>query len=189
MALGSTSNWADETEQEHFTPHSEPETFGWNISYSKLEPKKQCPYIPLKCKDCHKKLSSGKWDNTSCLTCGDMLLEKCNWINVAMRGGVYDQICQYALSISEKVKRGTPFNAAYNNALNKLYHYPHDAEMIFDLAMVLINRATKEDVHQMKEAKYIEYTMKLAGFNYKDKVEVYHQIANHTYPTQKAQIQ
>ncbi|KAG9285594.1 hypothetical protein G9A89_000630 [Geosiphon pyriformis] len=26
MALGSTSNWADETEQEHFTPHSEPET-------------------------------------------------------------------------------------------------------------------------------------------------------------------
>ncbi|KAG9303923.1 hypothetical protein G9A89_005833 [Geosiphon pyriformis] len=28
MAFGSTSNWADETEQEHFTPHSEPETPG-----------------------------------------------------------------------------------------------------------------------------------------------------------------
>ncbi|KAG9296323.1 hypothetical protein G9A89_014915 [Geosiphon pyriformis] len=28
MALGSTSNWADETEQEHFTPHSEPKTPG-----------------------------------------------------------------------------------------------------------------------------------------------------------------
>ncbi|KAG9295957.1 hypothetical protein G9A89_011809 [Geosiphon pyriformis] len=28
MALGSMSNWADETEQEHFTPHSEPETSG-----------------------------------------------------------------------------------------------------------------------------------------------------------------
>ncbi|KAG9301283.1 hypothetical protein G9A89_012666 [Geosiphon pyriformis] len=26
MALGSTSNWANETEQEHFTPHSKPET-------------------------------------------------------------------------------------------------------------------------------------------------------------------
>ncbi|KAG9306579.1 hypothetical protein G9A89_004776 [Geosiphon pyriformis] len=28
MALGSMSNWANETEQEHFTPHSEPETPG-----------------------------------------------------------------------------------------------------------------------------------------------------------------
>ncbi|KAG9293870.1 hypothetical protein G9A89_019208 [Geosiphon pyriformis] len=30
-------------------------------------------------------------------------------------------------------------------------------------------QATKKDVHQMKEAEYIEYTMELAGFNYKDK--------------------
>ncbi|KAG9301737.1 hypothetical protein G9A89_003283 [Geosiphon pyriformis] len=112
MALGSTSNWSDETEQEHFTLHSEPETSGWNISYLKPKPRKQRPYIPLKCKDCYKKLSSmeicispeekyenhtcyyckachkerwghlikksGKWDNTSCLTCGDMLPEECN---------------------------------------------------------------------------------------------------------------
>ncbi|KAG9306320.1 hypothetical protein G9A89_018203 [Geosiphon pyriformis] len=28
MALGSMSNWADETEQKHFTPHSEPKTPG-----------------------------------------------------------------------------------------------------------------------------------------------------------------
>ncbi|KAG9293019.1 hypothetical protein G9A89_016381 [Geosiphon pyriformis] len=220
MALGSTSNWADETEQEHFTPHTKPETSGWNIPYSKPEPRKQRPYIPLKCKDCHKKLllmeacispekeyenhtcyyckachreqwghlikRSGKWDNTPCLTCGDMLPEECNWIDVAMRGGVCDQTCQYALSISEKVKRGTPFNAAYNSAFNKLYYYPHDAKIIFDLAMALINRATKEDVHQIKEAEYIEYTMELAGFNYEDEVEVYHQIASHTYLTQEA---
>ncbi|KAG9293727.1 hypothetical protein G9A89_019064 [Geosiphon pyriformis] len=31
--------------------------------------------------------------------------------------------------------------------------------------------------------------MKLAGFNYKDEVEVYHQIASYTYSTQEAQIQ
>ncbi|KAG9300993.1 hypothetical protein G9A89_018945 [Geosiphon pyriformis] len=105
-----------------------------------------------------------------------------------MRGGVCDQTCQYVLSISEKVKRRTLFNAAYNSALNKLYHYSHDAEMIFDLAMALINEATKEDVCQMKEAEYIEYTMELAGFNYEDEVKVYHQIASHTYPTQEAQI-
>ncbi|KAG9302901.1 hypothetical protein G9A89_022317 [Geosiphon pyriformis] len=189
MALGLMFNWADKTEQEHFIPHTKPKTSGWNIPYSKPEPRKQRPYIPLKCKDCHKKLSSmgacispeeeyenhtcyyckachresGKWDNTPCLT--------------SMRGGVCDQTCHYALSISEKVKKGTLFNAAYNSALNKLYHYPYDAEMIFDLAMALINRTIKEDVCQMKKAEYIEYTMELAGFDYEDEVEVYHQIA------------
>ncbi|KAG9293029.1 hypothetical protein G9A89_016391 [Geosiphon pyriformis] len=191
MALGSMSNWANETEQEHFTPHSELKTPGWNIPYSKSELRKQHSYIPLKCKDCHKKLSSmracilpeeeyenhtcyyyktchrkqwghlikrsGKWDNTSCLT--------------SMREKVCNQICQYALSISKKVKRRTLFNAAYNSALNKLYHYLHDAEIIFDLAIALINRATKENVHQIKEAEYIEYTMELAGFDYEDEVE------------------
>ncbi|KAG9294035.1 hypothetical protein G9A89_021203 [Geosiphon pyriformis] len=97
-----------------------------------------------------------------------MLSEECNWIDVAMRGEVCDQTCQYALSISEKVKKRTPFNAAYNSALNKLYHYPHNAEIIFDLVMALINGATKENVRQMKEAEYIEYTMELAGFDYED---------------------
>ncbi|KAG9288123.1 hypothetical protein G9A89_017718 [Geosiphon pyriformis] len=102
------------------------------------------------------------------------------------KGEVCDQTCQYALSISEKVRRGTPFDAVYNSTLNKLYYYPHDAEMIFDLAIALINRATQEDVHQIKEAEYIEYTMELAGFDYEDEVETYHQIASHTYLTQEA---
>ncbi|KAG9298869.1 hypothetical protein G9A89_015890 [Geosiphon pyriformis] len=94
-----------------------------------------------------------------------------------MKGGVCDPTCQYALSISKKVKRRTLFDAAYNSAFNKLYYYPYDAEMIFDLAMALVNGATKEDVHQMKEAEYIEYTIELTGFDYEDEVEVYHQIA------------
>ncbi|KAG9301700.1 hypothetical protein G9A89_016771 [Geosiphon pyriformis] len=199
MALESTSNWVEETEQEIFE-----ESRGWKkVRYSTPKPRKQPPYISLKCKDCNKKLSSmracispeeeyetrtcyfckachkerfespkrsRKWDNTPCLTCGEMLSEECNWIDVAIKGGV----C--ALSISEKVRRGTPFDAAYNSALNKLYHYPHDAEMIFDLAMALINGATQEDVCQMKEAEYIEYTIELAGFDYKNEVETYHQM-------------
>ncbi|KAG9301024.1 hypothetical protein G9A89_015760 [Geosiphon pyriformis] len=77
-----------------------------------------------------------------------MLSKECNWIDIAIRGGVCDQT-----------------------------------------SMALINRATQEDICQMKEAKYIEYTMKLAGFNYEDEVETYYQIASHTYPTQEAQIQ
>ncbi|KAG9303238.1 hypothetical protein G9A89_013564 [Geosiphon pyriformis] len=215
MALGSTSNWAEETKQEIFE-----ESKGWKkVRYSTPEPQKQPPYILLKCKDCNKKLSSmgacispeeeyetrtcyfckachrerfgspkrsGKWDNTPCLTCGEMLPEECNWIDVAMRGGVCDQTCQYALSISEKARRGTPFDAAYNSALNKLYHYPHDAKIIFDLTMALINGATQEDVYQMKKAEYIEYTMELAGFDYEDEVKTYHQIASHIYPTKEA---
>ncbi|KAG9307013.1 hypothetical protein G9A89_003064 [Geosiphon pyriformis] len=218
MALGLTSNWAEETEQEIFE-----ESRKWKkVRYSTPKPQKKPPYIPLKCKDCKKKLSfmracifseeeyetctcyfckachrkrfrfpkrSRKWDNTPCLTCRDMLSEEYNWIDVAMRGGVCDQICQYALSISEKFRRGTLFDAAYNSALNKLYHYPYDAEMIFDLAMVLINETTQGDVHQIKEAEYIEYTIELAGFDYKDKVETYHQITSHIYPTKEAQIQ
>ncbi|KAG9299125.1 hypothetical protein G9A89_020438 [Geosiphon pyriformis] len=143
-----------------------------NISYSKPEPRKQHPYIPLKCKDCHKKLSlmgvcispEEEYEN--------MLPEECNWINVAMKKEVCNQTCQYALSISEKVKKGTPFNAAYNSALNKLYHYPHNAEMIFDLAMALINGATQENVHQMKELEYIAYTFEITGYNYEDEVEL-----------------
>ncbi|KAG9301983.1 hypothetical protein G9A89_021027 [Geosiphon pyriformis] len=55
--------------------------------------------------------------------------------------------------------------------------------------MALINKATQKDVCQMKEAEYIEYIMELAGFDYEDKVKTYHQIASHTYPTKKAQIQ
>ncbi|KAG9284434.1 hypothetical protein G9A89_023691 [Geosiphon pyriformis] len=188
MALESTSNWAEETEQEIFK-----ESRGWKkVRYSTPKPWKQPPYIPLKCKDCNKKLLSIK----ACIspeeeyeTCTYMLPEEYNWIDVAIRGEVCDQTCQYALSISEKVRRRTPFDAAYNSTLNKLYYYPHDAEMIFDLAMALINGATQEDVRQMKEAEYIEYTMELAGFDYENKVETYHQIASHTYSTQEAQIQ
>ncbi|KAG9300304.1 hypothetical protein G9A89_011377 [Geosiphon pyriformis] len=105
-----------------------------------------------------------------------------------MRGGVCDQTCQYALSISEKVRRGTLFDAAYNSALNKLYYYPYNTKIIFDLAMALINGATQKDVHQMKKAEYIEYTMELAGFDYEDEVETYHQIASHIYLTKEAQI-
>ncbi|KAG9303439.1 hypothetical protein G9A89_013765 [Geosiphon pyriformis] len=54
MALGSPSNWAEETEQEIFK-----ESRGWKkVRYSTPEPRKEPPYIPLKCKNCKKKLSS-----------------------------------------------------------------------------------------------------------------------------------
>ncbi|KAG9297614.1 hypothetical protein G9A89_011129 [Geosiphon pyriformis] len=47
MALGLMFNWADETEQEHFTPHTKPETSGWNIPYSKPNQENNAPIFPL----------------------------------------------------------------------------------------------------------------------------------------------
>ncbi|KAG9300078.1 hypothetical protein G9A89_018355 [Geosiphon pyriformis] len=165
MALESTSNWAEETKQTAcISPKEEYENH--TCYYCKAYHRERWDHLIKR---------SGKWDNTLCLTCGNTLPEECNWIDVAIKGGVF--------------KRGTLFDAAYDSALNKLYYYPHNAEMIFNLAMTLVNRATKEDVCQIKEAEYIEYTLELAGYNYKDEVKVYHQITSHTYPTKEAQAQ
>ncbi|KAG9284593.1 hypothetical protein G9A89_004635 [Geosiphon pyriformis] len=184
MALESLFSWAKETEQKIFE-----KSRGWKkkLSFMRacISPEEEYETCTCYfCKACHKERfgspkKSGKWDKTSCLTCEKKLPEEYNWIDVAMKGGVCNQT----------FRRGTPFDAAYNSALNKLYHYPHNAEIIFDLAMTLINRATQEDVCQMKEAEYIKYTMELARFDYEDEVKTYHQIASHTYPTKEAQIQ
>ncbi|KAG9303104.1 hypothetical protein G9A89_005062 [Geosiphon pyriformis] len=184
MALGLISNWTEETEQKIFE-----ESRRWKkVKYSTPEPQKKPSYIPLKCKDYKKKLlsmgacisSEEEYETRTCYFYKayhrerfgspkrNMLPKEYNWIDVVIRGRVCDQTCQYVLSISEKVRRETPFNAAYNSALNKLYHYPYNAEMIFDLAMALINGAIQEDICQIKEAEYIEYTIELAGFNYED---------------------
>ncbi|KAG9288459.1 hypothetical protein G9A89_015665 [Geosiphon pyriformis] len=82
MALGSTSNWANETEQQYFSTNDslktkELVTTRWNVPYLKPEPRKQRPYIPLKYKDCHKKLSSmeayispeEEYENHTCYYC------------------------------------------------------------------------------------------------------------------------
>ncbi|KAG9293542.1 hypothetical protein G9A89_005545 [Geosiphon pyriformis] len=176
MALGLPSNWAEETEQEIFeeargwkkvrysTPEPQKEPPYILLKYKDCKKKLSSIGACVSpeeeyetctcyfCKACHRERfgspkRSKKWDKTLCLTCRERLPEEYNWIDVAIRGGVCDQTCQYALSILEKVRRKTLFDAAYNSALNKLYYYPHNAEMIFDLAMALINGATQEDVY------------------------------------------
>ncbi|KAG9306583.1 hypothetical protein G9A89_004780 [Geosiphon pyriformis] len=73
MALGSTSNWAEETEQGIFE-----ELRGWKkVRYFTPEPQKQPLYILLKYKDCNKKLSSiracifpeEKYETRTCYFC------------------------------------------------------------------------------------------------------------------------
>ncbi|KAG9297943.1 hypothetical protein G9A89_018771 [Geosiphon pyriformis] len=168
MALGSTSNQAEKTEQEIFEESREWKKVRCKDCKKKLSSIGACIFLEevyethtyYFCKACYRERfgypkRSEKWDNTPCLI----------------------------------FRRETLFDVAYNSAFNKLYHYLHDVEIIFDLAMALINRAAQENVYQMKKAEYIEYTIELAGFDYEDKVETYHQITSYTYPTKKAQIQ
>ncbi|KAG9292932.1 hypothetical protein G9A89_016294 [Geosiphon pyriformis] len=125
MALGLTSNWTKETEQKIFetrewkkvwysTPESQKKppyillkckdckkklsSIGACISPEEEYKTRICYFY----KACHKEQfgspkKNGKWNKTPCLTCGEMLPEECNWIDVAIRGGVCDQTCQYAL--------------------------------------------------------------------------------------------
>ncbi|KAG9291771.1 hypothetical protein G9A89_012056 [Geosiphon pyriformis] len=46
-----------------------------------------------------------------------------------------------------------------------------------------------KNVRQMKKSEYIAYTFEITRYNYKDEIEVYHQIASHTYLTKEAQAQ
>ncbi|KAG9305124.1 hypothetical protein G9A89_007764 [Geosiphon pyriformis] len=131
MALGSISNWADKTEQ-HDTQIECPL---FKTRTTKTTPLHSTQIQRLPQKTLINGSLSKKWDRMPCLTCGERLPDKCDWIDVTFKEGV--------------LTRGTSFNAAYNSALNKLYYYPHDAEMIFDLAMALINRATQKNLKQM----------------------------------------
>ncbi|KAG9302801.1 hypothetical protein G9A89_009578 [Geosiphon pyriformis] len=78
-----------------------------------------------------------------------------------------------------------------NPSLKHLWHLdqPSIGLMKLNNTMALINRTTQENVCQMKESEYIAYIFEITRYNYEDKVEVYYQIASHTYPTKEAQAQ
>ncbi|KAG9298879.1 hypothetical protein G9A89_015900 [Geosiphon pyriformis] len=161
MALELPFNWAKETEQKIFE-----KTRKLNIvRYSTPESRKQPPYIPLKCKDYKKKLLSMRaciFSEEEYETCTCYFCKTCH---------------RKRFGYPKKIRRETPFNTAYNNALNKLYHYSYDAKIIFNLIIALINEIIQENVHQIKKAKYIEYTIELAEFNYKDKCPEYYALS------------
>ncbi|KAG9288096.1 hypothetical protein G9A89_017691 [Geosiphon pyriformis] len=66
-----TINWKKkgkrkEEESPEPTTNTHQVTSGWTSSYSIDEPLPQPPYVPLKCKDCGKKLSSMEMKTTGC---------------------------------------------------------------------------------------------------------------------------
>ncbi|KAG9297008.1 hypothetical protein G9A89_008594 [Geosiphon pyriformis] len=120
-----------ETTLEETTSTSK-KTSGWTSLYLVHEPLPQLPYIPLKCKDCEKKLSFiGTWiNNEPCLACSKQLLDEGMWNDIPGREGTCDTSCQYMILINDWVSCGTLITAAWHQALNCLDSYPHDEEKI-----------------------------------------------------------
>ncbi|KAG9303513.1 hypothetical protein G9A89_018409 [Geosiphon pyriformis] len=54
----------------------------------------------------------GKWDNTPCLICGEILFDEGMWNNIPGRGEMCNVFCQYTILISDWVEKGTPIEAA-----------------------------------------------------------------------------
>ncbi|KAG9294910.1 hypothetical protein G9A89_003250 [Geosiphon pyriformis] len=74
----------------------------------------------------------GKWDNQPCLACGETLLDK---------GITCDVLCQYTILISDWVKKGTPIEAAWRRAIQRLDSCPHDNNKIWQMALAKIKGA------------------------------------------------
>ncbi|KAG9295170.1 hypothetical protein G9A89_006151 [Geosiphon pyriformis] len=95
-------------------------------------------------------------------------------VRISATCGTFNKCSEKAPAFEFKPEEEKPiietFMALGSTALNKLYYYPYDAEIIFNLAMALINKAIQENVCQMKESEYIAYTFEIAGYNYEDEV-------------------
>ncbi|KAG9296682.1 hypothetical protein G9A89_009941 [Geosiphon pyriformis] len=76
----------------------------------------------------------GKWDEEPCLACGEPLPRGCDWNDLPGRGRTCDATCQYTILICNWVRGGTLFEAAFNRALKRLQHYPHDEDELYNTA-------------------------------------------------------
>ncbi|KAG9298319.1 hypothetical protein G9A89_002807 [Geosiphon pyriformis] len=58
-----------------------------------------------------------KWDNKSCLACGETLLDEGMWNDISGRGETCNTLCQYTILISDWIKKRTPIEAAWRRAV------------------------------------------------------------------------
>ncbi|KAG9289783.1 hypothetical protein G9A89_015363 [Geosiphon pyriformis] len=91
------------------------------------------------CNCCNKEKYSyperhGKWDEEPCLVCGELLPRGCDWNDIPGREGMCDATCQYTILICDWVRGEMPFEAAFNRALKRLQHYPHDENKLYNTA-------------------------------------------------------
>ncbi|KAG9300356.1 hypothetical protein G9A89_009980 [Geosiphon pyriformis] len=62
-----------------------------------------------------------------------------------------DILCQYTILISDWVKKGTPIEAAWRRAVQRLNSYPHDNDEIWQIALAKIKGATPEEIKMIKD--------------------------------------
>ncbi|KAG9295662.1 hypothetical protein G9A89_002980 [Geosiphon pyriformis] len=93
----------------------------------------------------------GKWDNQSCLACGETLLDEGMWHDIPECGETCDISCQYMILISDWVRKKTPIEAAWRRAVQQLNSYPHDDDKIWQMALAKIEEAMPEEIKTIKD--------------------------------------
>ncbi|KAG9284415.1 hypothetical protein G9A89_023672 [Geosiphon pyriformis] len=129
----------------------------------------------------------GKWDKEPCLTCGELLPRGCDWNDLPDRGGTCDATCQYTILICDWVRGGTLFEAAFNRALKRLQHYPHDEDELYNTAQAKVRGGTAEEIRRWKESA--EVANEVTSYNMFDPVDEFQDYYQQLCPTRQEQEQ
>ncbi|KAG9304374.1 hypothetical protein G9A89_019936 [Geosiphon pyriformis] len=121
------------------------------------------------CNHCNKE----KYDEEPCLACGEPLPRECDWNDLPGRERTCDTTCQYTILICDWVRGETPFEAAFNRALKRLQHYPHDEDELYNTA-------------QAKSAKVAD---EVTSYNMFDPVDEFQDYYQQLCPTRQEQEQ
>ncbi|KAG9303709.1 hypothetical protein G9A89_018606 [Geosiphon pyriformis] len=117
------------------TTTAEEITSGWEREYS-CEPIKEPSYIPLKCKDCEKKLCKSITIASPAIE-NDMTTQKDKtkmWNDIPGQKGMCDTLCQYMILIT----------------ISHLNGYPHDKDKIWQMANAKVEGALPSEILEIK---------------------------------------
>ncbi|KAG9304474.1 hypothetical protein G9A89_020038 [Geosiphon pyriformis] len=134
------------------------------------------------------------WDNESCLTCSEQLLNEGMWNDISGREGMCDTSCQYMILISNWVSRGTPITAVWHQAISCLDGYPHDKDEIWRMANAKVEDALPSEILKIKnnppEPTDIVLVLNLDIFiDLENSPEEFHEHYQNLAPTRKEQEQ
>ncbi|KAG9293145.1 hypothetical protein G9A89_010482 [Geosiphon pyriformis] len=123
----------------------------------------------------------GKWDEEPCLACGEPLPRGCDWNDLPGRGGMCDATCQYTIFICDWIRRRMLFEAAFNRALKRLQHYPHDEDELYNTTQAKVRGGTAEEIRRWKESA--EVADEVASYNMFDPVDEFQDYYQQLCPT------
>ncbi|KAG9307604.1 hypothetical protein G9A89_023169 [Geosiphon pyriformis] len=89
--------------------------------------------------------------------------------------------------ICDWIRGGTPFEAAFNRALKRLQHYPHDEDELYNTAQAKVRGGTAEEIRRWKESA--EVADKVASYNMFNPVDEFQDYYQQLCPTRQEQEQ